>query len=130
MLVLQLNRMTLLWALPGAFLAVTYPFVKRFLSVPQLYLGAAFGWGIPMAFEAQVEYVPRVAWLLVIANMLWVTVYDTIYAMVERGRSQDRRALDGHIVRRFGSSHHRRPAGDDAAGAVPGGAHSAHDGLV
>ncbi len=84
MLVLQLNRMTLLWALPGAFLAVTYPFVKRFLSLPQLYLGAAFGWGIPMAFEAQVEYVPRVVWLFVMANMLWVTVYDTLYAMVDR----------------------------------------------
>lgn len=84
MLVLQLNRMTLLWALPGALLAVTYPFVKRFLPVPQLYLGLTFGWGIPMAFEAQVEYVPRVAWLLVLANMMWVTVYDTIYAMVDR----------------------------------------------
>jgi 4-hydroxybenzoate polyprenyltransferase len=83
-LVLKLNRMTLLWALPGAFLAVTYPFVKRFLSVPQLYLGVAFGWGIPMAFEAQVEYIPRVAWLFVIANVLWVTVYDTLYAMVDR----------------------------------------------
>ena len=63
---------------------MTYPFVKRFLSVPQLYLGVAFGWGIPMAFAAQLEHMPRVAWLLLIANMLWVTVYDTIYAMVDR----------------------------------------------
>jgi 4-hydroxybenzoate polyprenyltransferase len=63
---------------------VSYPFVKRYLSVPQLYLGVTFGWGIPMAFAAQLERVPRVAWLLVIANMLWVTVYDTIYAMVDR----------------------------------------------
>ena len=54
----------------GAFLAVTYPFVKRFLSVPQLYLGIAFGWGIPMAFAAKLEHVPQVAWLLLIANML------------------------------------------------------------
>jgi 4-hydroxybenzoate polyprenyltransferase len=84
MLVLQLNRMTLLWALPGAFLAVTYPFVKRFLSVPQMYLGVAFGWGIPIAFEAQVEYIPTVAWLFVLANVMWVTVYDTLYAMVDR----------------------------------------------
>ena len=83
-LALQLNKYTLLYAVFGAFLAVSYPFVKRFLSVPQLYLGVTFGWGIPMAFAAQLERVPRVAWLMVIANMLWVTVYDTIYAMVDR----------------------------------------------
>lgn len=83
-LVIQLNKLTLLYAVAGALLAVTYPFVKRFLSVPQLYLGVAFGWGIPMAFAAQLGQVPRVAWLFVIANMLWVTVYDTIYAMVDR----------------------------------------------
>ena len=83
-LALQLNRLTLLLAVLGAFLAVSYPFVKRFLSVPQLYLGITFGWGIPMAFAAEIEQVPRVAWLFVIANMLWVTVYDTIYAMVDR----------------------------------------------
>lgn len=83
-LVLQLNKMTLLFALAGAALAVSYPFIKRFLSVPQLYLGITFGWGIPMAFAAQVERVPRVAWLLLLANMLWVTVYDTMYAMVDR----------------------------------------------
>jgi 4-hydroxybenzoate polyprenyltransferase len=84
LLALQLNKLTLLVAVIGAFLAVTYPFVKRFLSVPQLYLGLAFGAGIPMAFTAQLENVPRVAWLFVIANVLWVTVYDTIYAMVDR----------------------------------------------
>jgi 4-hydroxybenzoate polyprenyltransferase len=83
-LALQLNRLTLLLAVAGAFLAVSYPFVKRFLSVPQMYLGITFGWGIPMAFSAQLENVPRVAWLLLLANMLWVTVYDTIYAMVDR----------------------------------------------
>ncbi len=83
-LVLQLNRMTLLFALAGAALAVTYPFIKRFLSVPQMYLGITFGWGIPMAFAAELERVPRVAWLLLLANMLWVTVYDTMYAMVDR----------------------------------------------
>jgi 4-hydroxybenzoate polyprenyltransferase len=83
-LVLQLNKLTLLLAVVGAFLAVTYPFIKRFLSVPQLYLGLSFGWGIPMAFAAQLEHVPRVAWLLFLANVLWVTVYDTIYAMVDR----------------------------------------------
>jgi len=84
MLALQLNRSTLLLAAIGGFLAVSYPFVKRFLSVPQMYLGLTFGWGIPMAFEAQLEQIPRVAWLLLLANVLWVTVYDTIYAMVDR----------------------------------------------
>jgi 4-hydroxybenzoate polyprenyltransferase len=84
MLALQLNKETLLLAAIGGFLAISYPFVKRFLAVPQLYLGLTFGWGIPMAFEAQFERVPRVAWLLLLANMLWVTVYDTIYAMVDR----------------------------------------------
>jgi 4-hydroxybenzoate polyprenyltransferase len=54
------------------------------LSVPQMYLGVTFGWGIPMAFAAQIESVPRVAWLLLLANVLWVTVYDTLYAMVDR----------------------------------------------
>jgi 4-hydroxybenzoate polyprenyltransferase len=83
-LALQLNRFTLLFALGGAFLAVTYPFIKRFLSVPQMYLGLTFGWGIPMAFAAQLENVPRIAWLLLLANVLWVTVYDTQYAMVDR----------------------------------------------
>jgi 4-hydroxybenzoate polyprenyltransferase len=84
MLVLQLNRLTLLLAVAGAALAVTYPFIKRFLSVPQMYLGVSFGWGIPMAFAAQFEGVPRIAWLLFLANILWVTVYDTMYAMVDR----------------------------------------------
>ena len=83
-LALQLNKTTLLYAVAGAALAVTYPFIKRFLSVPQLYLGITFGWGIPMAFAAQLETVPRVGWLLLLANVLWVTVYDTMYAMVDR----------------------------------------------
>src|ERR1700736_1854884 len=83
-LVLQLNKVTLLLAVLGAALAVTYPFIKRFLSVPQMYLGITFGWGIPMAFAAQLERVPRAAWLLLITNVLWVTVYDTMYAMVDR----------------------------------------------
>ncbi|HEV7612125.1 MAG TPA: 4-hydroxybenzoate octaprenyltransferase [Steroidobacteraceae bacterium] len=84
MLALQLNKATLLLAVVGGFLAVSYPFVKRFLTVPQMYLGLTFGWGIPMAFEAQFDQVPRVAWLLLLANVMWVTVYDTIYAMVDR----------------------------------------------
>src|ERR1700723_2919370 len=84
MLALQLNKATLLLAVVGGFLAISYPFVKRFLPVPQMYLGVTFGWGIPMAFEAQREQIPQVAWLLLLANVLWVTVYDTMYAMVDR----------------------------------------------
>ena len=83
-LALQLNKLALLLAVFGATLAVTYPFIKRFLSVPQMYLGVTFGWGIPLAFAAQLERVPRVAWLLLIANVMWVAVYDTLYAMVDR----------------------------------------------
>jgi 4-hydroxybenzoate polyprenyltransferase len=83
-LALRLDRLALLLAVAGAFLAITYPFIKRFLSVPQLYLGLSFGWGIPMAFAAQLGRVPRIAWLLFLANLLWVTVYDTMYAMVDR----------------------------------------------
>jgi 4-hydroxybenzoate polyprenyltransferase len=84
LLALRLNKLTLLYAVAGAFVAVTYPFIKRFLSVPQLFLGVAFGAGIPMAFAAQIERVPQVAWLVFLANILWVTVYDTMYAMVDR----------------------------------------------
>ena len=84
LLALQLNKSTLLLAVVGGFLAITYPFIKRFLPVPQMYLGVTFGWGIPMAFEAQYEQLPPVAWLLLLANVLWVTVYDTMYAMVDR----------------------------------------------
>jgi 4-hydroxybenzoate polyprenyltransferase len=83
-LVLQLNRLTLLLAVVGAGLTVTYPFFKRFFSLPQFYLGVSFGWGIPMAFAAHTESVPRVAWLLLLANIAWCAVYDTIYAMVDR----------------------------------------------
>ena len=83
-LVLLLNRMTLLLAVVGAALTVSYPFMKRFFSLPQFYLGVSFGWGIPMAFAAHTEGVPRVAWLLLLANVAWCAVYDTIYAMVDR----------------------------------------------
>ncbi len=83
-LVLTLNRLVLWFALPGAFLAFSYPFMKRFTQLPQLYLGVAFGWGIPMAFAAVTGHVPNVAWLLLIVNILWATVYDTMYAMADR----------------------------------------------
>ncbi len=71
-------------AIIGAVLAATYPFFKRFTHLPQLYLGAAFGWGIPMAFAAQTGGIPTVAWILFAANITWATAYDTMYAMADR----------------------------------------------
>ncbi len=84
MLVLLMNRLTVLLSLVGALLAVTYPFSKRYTHLPQVYLGAAFGWAVPMVCAAQTGTVTVVAWLIFIANVLWATVYDTMYAMVDR----------------------------------------------
>lgn len=83
-LVLLLNRLTILLAFVALGLAVVYPFTKRITYLPQLVLGAAFGWAIPMAFAAQTAELPRVAWLLFLVNILWATAYDTQYAMVDR----------------------------------------------
>jgi 4-hydroxybenzoate polyprenyltransferase len=83
-LILPLNRLTLLLSFPAVFLAASYPYTKRFLAIPQAYLGIAFGFGIPMAFAAQLGSVPTVAWLLLIANVFWAIAYDTEYAMVDR----------------------------------------------
>jgi len=83
-LVLLMNRLTILLSLVGVLLAATYPFTKRFTHLPQVYLGAAFGWAVPMAFAAQTGAVPAVAWLIFVANILWSTAYDTMYAMVDR----------------------------------------------
>ncbi len=83
-LVLLMNRLTVWLALVALFLAATYPFMKRYTHWPQVYLGAAFGWAIPMAFAAQTGEVPREAWLLFVANVLWATAYDTMYAMADR----------------------------------------------
>ncbi len=83
-LVLTLNRLTILLSFAGAFLAATYPFLKRYTHLPQFYLGAAFGWGIPMAFAAQTGGVPPLAWVLFAANVFWAVAYDTAYAMVDR----------------------------------------------
>ncbi len=84
LLVLLLNTKTILMSIVGVFLAATYPFMKRYTHLPQLYLGVAFGWAIPMAFAAQTNNVPTIAWLLFLANILWTTVYDTFYAMADR----------------------------------------------
>lgn len=83
-LVLTLNRLTVYLAFVGIALAALYPFMKRYTHLPQLALGAAFSWSIPMAFAAQSGHVPGVAWWLVAANVCWVVAYDTIYAMVDR----------------------------------------------
>ncbi|MDD2913818.1 MAG: 4-hydroxybenzoate octaprenyltransferase [Gallionella sp.] len=84
LLILPLNNLTLLLSVPAVLLAASYPFTKRFFAIPQAYLGIAFGFGIPMAFAAQLGSVPPVAWLLVLANVFWAIAYDTEYAMVDR----------------------------------------------
>lgn len=83
-LVLLMNSLTIWLSLVGAFLAATYPFMKRYTHLPQVYLGAAFGWAVPMAFAAQTGAVPKAAWLLFVATVLWATAYDTMYGMVDR----------------------------------------------
>ena len=83
-LVLTLDRLTILMSFVGIFLAATYPYLKRYTHLPQVYLGMSFGWGIPMAFAAVLGEVPPVAWLLYATNILWSTAYDTWYAMVDR----------------------------------------------
>jgi 4-hydroxybenzoate polyprenyltransferase len=83
-LILPLNPLTWLLAFPAVFLAGSYPFTKRFFAIPQAYLGIAFGFGIPMAFAAQLGHVPPVAWVLMLANVFWAIAYDTEYAMVDR----------------------------------------------
>lgn len=84
LLVLQLNTLTIALSLVALVLAFCYPFMKRYTYLPQLVLGMAFGWAIPMAFAAQTGSVPLIAWLLFIGNIIWTTVYDTFYAMADR----------------------------------------------
>jgi 4-hydroxybenzoate polyprenyltransferase len=83
-LVLLLNKFTILLSFVGAFLAASYPFMKRYTHLPQAYLGVAFGWAVPMAFAAQLNEIPAVAWVLYLAVILWALVYDTMYAMVDK----------------------------------------------
>jgi 4-hydroxybenzoate polyprenyltransferase len=83
-LVAQLNELTIWLSLGAILLAVIYPFMKRYTYLPQVFLGMAFGWAIPMAFAAQTNAVPTIAWLLFLANILWTTAYDTFYAMADR----------------------------------------------
>lgn len=83
-LVMTMNRLTIGLSVIAAFLAASYPYLKRYTYLPQVYLGMAFGFGIPMAFAAVQGQVPTLAWLLYAANILWATAYDTWYAMVDR----------------------------------------------
>ncbi len=83
-LVLTQNLLTIQLSFVGLALAVSYPLMKRFHHFPQFHLGAAFGWGIPMAYAAVTNTLPPVAWLLFLANVLWSAIYDTEYAMVDR----------------------------------------------
>ena len=83
-LVLLTNTLTVLWSIGGLVLAIIYPFMKRHTYLPQVFLGAAFAWAVPMAFAAQTESVPPIAWLVFLATVLWTVAYDTIYAMVDR----------------------------------------------
>ncbi len=84
LLILPLDRLVILLSFPALFLAVSYPFTKRFFAIPQAYLGIAFGFGIPMAYAAVRGEVPGEAWLLLLANVFWSVAYDTEYAMVDR----------------------------------------------
>ncbi len=83
-LVCLLNTLTIKLSILALLLAASYPFTKRFLAIPQAYLGIAFGFGIPMAFAAIMGYIPSIAWILLLANVCWAIAYDTEYAMVDR----------------------------------------------
>jgi len=83
-LVLLMSPLTRLLSVPAILLAASYPFMKRYTYLPQVHLGVAFGWAVPMGFAAQTGTVPLVAWLLLCAVVLWAVAYDTMYAMVDR----------------------------------------------
>ena len=83
-LVLFTNTLTILLSFAGVALAACYPFMKRHTHLPQVVLGAAFSWGIPMAFAAVLNALPPELWLIFVANLLWTVAYDTEYAMVDR----------------------------------------------
>jgi 4-hydroxybenzoate polyprenyltransferase len=84
LLLLATNRLTAALAVPGVILAISYPYAKRYTYLPQLHLGAAFGWAVPMAFAAQTATLPPLTWLVFCAAVVWAVIYDTEYAMVDR----------------------------------------------
>lgn len=108
-LVLQLNTLTILLSLPAAALAASYPFAKRWTSLPQAHLGLAFAWGAPMAFAAVRGQVPAAAWLLLLITTLWAVIYDTFYAMVDR--EDDRKIGIKSTALLFGSADRTITAG-------------------
>ncbi len=83
-LVLYMNTLTILLSIGGLVLGIIYPYTKRYTYLPQVFLGLAFGWAVPMAFAAQTGEIPKEAWLLLISTVLWATAYDTMYAMIDR----------------------------------------------
>ncbi|MBU2114605.1 MAG: 4-hydroxybenzoate octaprenyltransferase, partial [Gammaproteobacteria bacterium] len=83
-LLVFLNWQTVLLSLVAVLLAAVYPFMKRYTHLPQVVLGAAFSWGMPMAFMATQLQLPPLLWLLYLANLLWTVAYDTYYALVDR----------------------------------------------
>lgn len=83
-LVLLMNSLTIKLSFVAVILAASYPLMKRVTHLPQFYLGLAFGWAIPMAFSAIQNSLPPVVWVLLLANVLWAVIYDTMYAMVDR----------------------------------------------
>jgi 4-hydroxybenzoate polyprenyltransferase len=87
-LVMTMNPLTVQLAVIGAVLTVIYPFMKRLIAAPQLVLGLAFAWGVPMAYAAQTGAVPRTGWLLFLCSLIWVVIYDTEYAMSDRDDDQ------------------------------------------
>ena len=105
-LVLTLNRQAVGLALAASVLAIVYPFLKRVTHLPQVWLGVAFGWGIPMGFAAVTGTVPAVGWFLLLANVLWAIAYDTMYAMADRpddirAGSRSTAILFGHADRQM-----------------------------
>lgn len=80
----MLNRPARMLAIVAAALTIAYPFIKRYVSIPQFILGAAFGWAVPMAFAAQTGETPQLAWLVFAVALIWAVIYDTFYAMVDR----------------------------------------------
>lgn len=83
-LVLTMNRLTIYLSVGGVLLAALYPFLKRYTHLPQVGLGMAFGWAVPMAYAAQTGTLPKTAWLIYVIAVVWPVIYDTMYAMVDR----------------------------------------------
>ena len=124
-LVLTLNWPAIGLAAAAAVLAVVYPFLKRVTHLPQVWLGVAFGWGIPMGFAAVTGAVPPIGWALLLANVLWAIAYDTMYAMADRpddirAGSHSTAIMFGRADRAIGrglSGLRRRRAGRDRVAA-------------